>query len=217
MITTRPEPPPRGLWRYRVDRRLSLVGGALSEGGNIYAWCREILRLAGGAEIEAALAEQPPDGHGLTVLPFLAGERAPGWRGERRGVIAGLSLDTTPADIVRAMLEAVAHRIVLVHERLAPLLPADHVIVASGGGAGRSRVWTGIIASALGRPLSLSREEEATSRGAALLALSAAGVLSDLTAAIPAPLGDVVQPDSAHHARLQAALARHRDLDGRLG
>jgi gluconokinase len=216
MVTPRPEPPPRGLWRYRLDRRLSLVGGALSEGGNVYAWCRDILRLPGGAEIETALAEQPPDGHGLTVLPFLAGERAPGWRGERRGAIVGLGLDTTPLDIVRAVLEAVAHRIVLVHERLAPLLPAEHAIVASGGAAGRSRAWPGIIASALGRPVGISVEEEATSRGAALLALSAVGALPDLAAAAAVPLGEVVQPDMAHHARLRAALARHRDLDARL-
>lgn len=216
MMTTRPEPPPRGLWRYRVDRRLSVIGGALSEGGNVYAWCREILRLAGGAEIEAALAAEPPDRHGLTVLPFLAGERAPGWRGERRGAIVGLSLETTPLDIVRAMIEGVAHRIVLVHERLAPLASPDHAIVASGGAAGRSRAWTATIASALGRPLSLLREEEATSRGAALLALASLGALSDLGAAAPAPIEEVVQPDGAHHARLRAALARHRDLDARL-
>jgi gluconokinase len=216
MVTTRPEPSPRGLCRYRLDRRLALVGGALSEGGNVYAWCRELLRLPGGAEIETALLAQPPDGHGLTVLPFLAGERAPGWRGERRGAIVGLSLDTTPVDVVRAVLEAVAHRVVLVHERLAPLLPPEHRIVASGGAAGRSRAWLGMIANALGRPLEVSREEEATSRGAALLALSAVGALPELRAAEPAAVEEIIQPDMTHHARLRAALARHRDLDARL-
>ena len=29
--------PPRGLWRYRVDRTRSIIGGATSEGGNVYA------------------------------------------------------------------------------------------------------------------------------------------------------------------------------------
>ncbi len=45
--------------------------------------------------MERALAAGPPDPHGLTVLPFLAGERAPGWRGDRRATIAGLGLETT--------------------------------------------------------------------------------------------------------------------------
>ena len=35
----------RGLWRYRVDRDVAIVGGATSEGGNVYAWCRDVLKL----------------------------------------------------------------------------------------------------------------------------------------------------------------------------
>jgi gluconokinase len=215
VATSSPGAVPRGLWRYRVDRQLSLLGGALSEGGNVYAWCREVLRLPGSTEIDAALADLPVDGHGLTVLPFLAGERAPGWRGDRRGAITGLGLDTTPLDLARAMLEAVALRIALVYALLAPLAAPEHQIVASGGALGRSRVWTQMVADALGRPVGVSRDEEATSRGVALLALSAAGVLRDL-AAVPSPVGEVVEPDLARHARYQAALVRQRHLDAAL-
>ena len=89
----------RGLWRYRVDRRRALVGGATSEGGNVYAWCRDVLQLPPADEVERVLAERAPDSHGLTLLPFLAGERAPGWRGDRRAAITGLSLSTTALDI----------------------------------------------------------------------------------------------------------------------
>ncbi|MGH6693158.1 MAG: gluconokinase, partial [Gammaproteobacteria bacterium] len=102
-------PPPRGLWRYRLDRRTSLIGGALSEGGNVYAWCRKVLRLP--EDDEAALAALGADEHGLTALPFLAGERAPGWRGDRRAAVTGLSLDTTALDVVHAALEGVALRL----------------------------------------------------------------------------------------------------------
>ena len=38
--TTASTPAPRGAGRYRLDRRLTPVGGALSEGGNVYEWCR---------------------------------------------------------------------------------------------------------------------------------------------------------------------------------
>src|SRR5207249_151504 len=104
VVTTDPPEPRRGLWRYRLDRRRALLGGATSEGGNVYAWCRQILKLPGDAEVEAALAELPAAGHGLTVLPHWAGERAPGWRGDRVGVIAGLRLDTTALELTRAAL-----------------------------------------------------------------------------------------------------------------
>ena len=207
--------PPRGLWRYRVDRTRSVVGGATSEGGNVYAWCREVLRLGSDDELEAALAALAPDAHGLTVLPHLAGERSPGWRGGRRGAISGLRLDTTAVEITRAALEAVALRLAMVYGLLAPCASADHAVVASGGALGRSRAWTQIIADALGHTVTSSAEPEATSRGVALLALEALGVLPDL-AAVRQTLGETFTPDRAHHARFRDAIERQRRFDERV-
>jgi gluconokinase len=215
VMTTAPGPPPRGLWRYRLDRRLAIVGGALSEGGNLLAWCREVLRLPAGAAIEAAIAALPADGHGLTVLPFIAGERAPGWRGDRRATITGVRLDTTAAHIVRAMLEAVALRLGIVHELLAPWASSDHAVLASGGGVAHARIWAQIISDVLGRPITVLRDEEATSRGAALLALSALGLRPELASAQP-PDGETLRPDAARHAHYREALARQRALDAKL-
>ena len=215
VVTDTDAPAPRGLWRYRLDARRSVVGGATSEGGNVYAWCREVLRLPDDATVERALAERAPDGHGLTLLPFLAGERAPGWRGDRRATITGLGLGTTALDVTQAALEAVALRLALVYERLAPLATSDHVVVASGGAISHSRAWTQMLADALGRAIHASSESEATSRGVALLALESLGVLRDVGAA-PAPLGEVFTPDAAHRARYRAALERHKRLDERV-
>jgi len=215
VVTTDPPEPRRGLWRYRLDRRRALLGGATSEGGNVYAWCRQILKLPGDAEVEAALAELPAAGHGLTVLPHWAGERAPGWRGDRVGVIAGLRLDTTALEITRAALEAVALRLALVYDLLAPCAAPAHTIVASGGALARSRVWTQITADALGQPIRWSPTSEATSRGAALLALAALGVLPDLATARQ-ELGETFVPDRARHARYRDALERQRRLDDRV-
>jgi gluconokinase len=207
--------PPRGLWRYRLDRRRSLVGGATSEGGNVYAWCRDVLRLPDDAAVEQALAGRAADSHGLTVLPFLAGERAPGWRGDRRAAITGLSLATTALDVAHAALEAVALRLRLVYELLAPHAARDHLVVASGGAVSHSRVWTQMLADALGRTIHCSSEREATSRGAALLALEALGALPDV-GAVQAPLREAFTPDAARHARYREALERHRRLDDRV-
>jgi gluconokinase len=212
IVTRSPGAPVRGLWRYRVDRETSIVGGATSEGGNVYAWCRDLLRLPDDDEVERALAEAAADAHGLTVLPFVAGERAPGWRGARRAVIAGLTLDVTPLEVVQAALEAVAMRLALVYDLLAPAGARDHIVVASGGGLAKSPAWRRIIADTLGRPLHWSAESEATSRGVALLALQSLGVLARFEDA-RRPLGEPVAPDAANHARYRAALARQRALD----
>jgi gluconokinase len=56
-----------------------------------------------------------------------------------------------------------------------------------------------------------STEPEASSRGAALLALEALGVLPSLDAASPG-FGPTVAPDPARHARYRVGLARHRQL-----
>ena len=214
VVTRAPGAPPRGLWRYRVDRDLSLVGGALSEGGNLVAWCRDVLRLP-AESIDAVLASVPADGHGLTLLPFIAGERAPGWRGDRRAAVTGLRLATTAADLLRAALEAVALRLCLVYGLLAPWGTPDHAIVASGGAIAQSPAWAQIIADALGRPVTLVPDEQATSRGAAVLALSALGVRPDLGAG-PPPSGRTYRPDPARHAHYRDALLRQQAFDARL-
>ena len=212
IVTRTPGPPVRGLWRYRIDRETPIIGGATSEGGNVYAWCRSLLNLPDDDEVERALADGEPDAHGLTVLPFVAGERAPGWRGDRRAVIAGLTLDVTPIEVLHAALEAVALRLALIYEMLAPAAAADHDVVASGGGLAKSPAWRRMIADAIGRPLHWSEESEATSRGVALLALQSLGAIARLHDA-RRPLGAPVAPDPANHARYRDALARQRALD----
>jgi gluconokinase len=198
LVTTGAPPPPPGLWRYRVDRRRALVGGATSEGGNVLAWCRDVLALpTGDGELDAAIAAAEPDSHGLTALPFLAGERSPGWRGDARGAVTGLSLGSGSVDIARALLESVACRLAMVYERLAPLAEPGHVVIASGGALRHLPAWAAIVADALGVPITLTQEREASSRGAALLTLEALG-----TPAQPrAPRGSSLTPDVGRHQR----------------
>ncbi|HYN87353.1 MAG TPA: gluconokinase, partial [Ardenticatenaceae bacterium] len=206
--------PPPGLWLYRVDRWRLLLGGALNEGGNLYEWLRRTLQLHEDSdELEAVLAALPPDGHGLTFLPFLTGERSPGWNDRARAAITGLGLDTTAAEIARAGLEAVAYRFALIFERLWPVLPVDASIVASGGAASRSALWMQMLADVLNRPVSQSLETEVSSRGAALLALEALSLLEEVE---PPRLGRSFEPDRERHAVYQAALARQQALYGRL-
>jgi gluconokinase len=201
---------PAGLWCYRVDGERSLPGGALSEGGSVYGWLRDALRLGEPDHVEAALAQRPPDGHGLTVLPFFAGERAPGWAGHARATIHGLSLATTPLDILQAGLEAVAYRIALVYQRLRAVLPGEPQIVASGGALLGSPAWLQVVADAIGRPVSASDVPEASARGAALLALEALGVSSIEQA--PDFVGAAVDPRPDWHERYCIAIERQREL-----
>jgi gluconokinase len=203
---------PLGLWVYRLDRRWSLLGGALSEGGNLFAWLRESLALTPDAEaIEQELADLPPDGHGLTVLPFVAGERSPGWHGDARATISGLSLHTRPIDVVRAGLEAIGYRFALLAELAHTAIQAPPEVIASGGPILHSPAWAQIICDILGRPLTLSAEAEATSRGTALLALQSLGVITSL-GDLPAALGRTCLPQAASASIYRRAAQRHQEL-----
>ena len=202
---------PEGLWCYRVDSRRSLPGGALSEGGSLFSWLTETLKLRSLSEVEQALAKMEPDAHGITILPFLAGERAPGWAGHARATLHGLSLATTPLEILRAGLEAVAYRIAIVFKLLRRLLPSEPQIVASGGALLHSSSWLQIMADSLGRPVAVSEVHEASGRGAALLALEALGILKDL-GDVPDFIGPSFDPDFKRHERYLKAIERQQAL-----
>ena len=204
---------PEELWCYRCDPKRFVSGGALSDGGNLVVWLRKTLRLPEPEETEKLLAAMEPDAHGLTFLPLLAGERGPGWADRANGTIAGLSTATTPVDILRAAMEAVALRVALVAEKLDEAFPEEangRHVVATGGGLLGSRTWTRIMADALGRPITASAVPEASSRGAALLALETLG--GPRVEDVEAPLGKTYEPDFSHHAVYEEALARQREL-----
>jgi gluconokinase len=215
VLSRAPEHLPSGLWCYRVDGKRSLLGGALSEGGSVFAWMKDTLNLGVYPDLEKNLAAAEPDSHGLTLLPFLAGERAPGWAGQARASIQGLSLATTPLEILRAAMEAVAYRLFLVFELLRPLVSGEPQVVASGGALLGSPAWLQIVTDVLGRPVGVCGVAEATSRGAALLALEAIGAIKDLEE-IPHFIKPGCQPNPHRHARYQQAIERQRELYAKL-
>ena len=201
---------PAGPWCYRADRERLVMGGALSDGGNLVGWLRDTLRLPDPEETEALLAAMEPDAHGLTFLPILNGERGPAWADRSNGTISGLSMSHTPIEILRAAMEAVAYRFALIAEILQKASPGDKQVIATGGGLLNSPTWTQIMADALGRPVTLSGVEEASSRGATLLALEALGGPRIEEAQVP--LEETYHPNPESHETYRRALIRQRHL-----
>ena len=210
------EPPaqlPPELWCYRANRDRVLVGGALSDGGGLFQWLKEtLLPTEAGATIESELELPGPDAHGLTVLPFWAGERSTGWNPAAHSAILGLSLQTLPIEILRAAMEAIAYRFALIARALEPFA-AGATLVASGNALRSSPTWVQILADVLGRPLLVSELPEASMRGAALLALEAAGKIQSIEK-ISAPVATagetVFEPNLKHHELYQVGLARQQ-------
>jgi gluconokinase len=207
---------PDGPWCYRAGAERYVMGGALSDGGNLIEWLRNTLHLPDPEETERVLSDMEPDSHRLTFLPLLAGERGPGWADMANGTVSGLSMSSKPVEILRAAMEAVAFRFAIIAEMLETASPGEKEVVASGGGLLNSPTWTRIMADTLGRPVTISAVKEASSRGAALIALEALG--GPEIEASEAPLGETFEPDPGRHEIYRKALARQRRLyDALLG
>ncbi|MGA7672301.1 MAG: gluconokinase [Nitrolancea sp.] len=209
-----PVVPPDGLWLYRLDSRRVLLGGALSEGGNLWQWISERFVLPEERDLATAIAAIPPDSHGLTWLPFLAGERSVGWSPEAHGVISGLTLHTTSNEILRSGLEAIAYRFGLIAERLRGYVAEDHVVIGSGNALVNDRNWPQIVCDVIGNELIESLEPEASLRGAALVALERIGAIDrlDETAADILEGAKRFIPDAERHAIYLKGLARQQEL-----
>jgi gluconokinase len=202
---------PWGTFVYRVDRRRYVLGGALSEGGNVVRWFVDGLGLKPKKKFERAAGALPPDSHGLTVLPFWAGERSPNWRGDARAVITGLSLGTQPVQMLRASMEAITYQLVAVAAAMQRVVPRPESVIATGGQLIHSPAWSQMLADALDLRVTTSPQPEASSRGAALLALHALGKLPKLWSTRPAP-GRSYRPRAAVHARYELARRRQQEL-----
>ena len=199
---------PFTLWRYWIDRTRVVVGGALSNGGNLVAWLSGTLGVTIDRRLESRIARMAPDGHGLSLLPFIAGERSPDYLPGARATISGLHLATTREDIVRAALEAVAFRFAAVLAEIVKVQPVQQ-LVATGTALSASPVWTQIMADVLGRPIEMPREDELTGRGAAVVALEQLGIVP--------PAGEpriarVFRPDRGAHEIYRGAADRQQRL-----
>jgi gluconokinase len=203
---------PWGTWCYRVDEKRVVIGGALNDGGSLVHWLRQTTRLGGVRSVEAEVAAISPDSHGLTVLPFWAGERSPGWADDARGAIIGLRLHTQSVDILRACMEAVALRFGELDRILQDSMPNKSSVVATGGALLHSPAWMQILADVLDRPVLASSQAEASSRGASLLALETLGHLARPLEKMRPAGRRQFQPSPAHTQIYRAAAERQQRL-----
>ncbi len=210
-----PKTIPSGLWCYRISHEYMIIGGALSDGGGLYRWLKDNLRLKDDDDLtEDEIAKRPPAGHGITFLPFVAGERSTGYHENAAGAIIGLHSSDDAVDIVQAALESVAYRFAEIFDQLKSIFTIKE-IVASGGALRQSPVWTQIIADVLARDLSLPDTREASSRGAVLLVLETIGKIDKLEN-VKTPRGEVFKFNKKNQKAYKAGRKMHEEIYGLL-
>jgi xylulokinase len=175
-----------------VPGKYLAVGGSTAGGGSL-RWWRDTLadaeRAAGRATgrdpfqlLDEVAAGSPPGANRLVFLPYLFGERSPIWDSDARGVFFGLSLWTTKADMVRAVLEGAAYGL---RHNMEAAASAGFPVTGLGcvGGGARSSLWNQIKADVLGKPVRQLRAGIGAAMGDIMMAGVGVGVYRDFAEA----------------------------------
>lgn len=150
--------------------------------GDMLGWFGVTLAKSGGAigavlaDLEQAAGRFAPGATGLVALDWWNGNRSVLADADLSGVIAGVTLQTTAAEIYRALLESIAfgNRAVLDNFRGNGFFINE--IVACGGISEKSPLLMQLFADTTGLPLLVAASAQVPARGSALFGATAAGV-----------------------------------------
>jgi xylulokinase len=193
--------PPAGLGVSAYPGDGQLVGGWTLSGGRVLDWFND--RFGGGEDLATAATARHDAGH-VIALPYIDGERTPLWDPLSRGALIGLSPETRPVDVYRALVDSLALALLDHAERLEGVLGPCPAWRATGGGT-LHPTWAQATANALGAPLEVA-PDAAEAVGPALLALRVVGADPDR------PPAGVVEPDPREGERLRRLLPVFRRL-----
>jgi xylulokinase len=178
-LAPRPDPDLRlHLFCHALPQVWHLEAAILSAGLSL-KWLRDsIFPGENYTALADAASSVPPGAEGLFFLPYLAGERTPIMDAQARGAFIGLTLRHDRRYMVRAVMEGVVFALRQGLDLMAGLgVPLERILAS--GGATRHPLWLQLQADIFNRPVYPSQTQEATARGAALLAGIGAGFYAD--------------------------------------
>jgi xylulokinase len=148
-----------------------VLANSIDTAGVCLEWARAALGAGDYPELLAEAAQAPPGSHGVVFTPWLGGTRSPAEDRNARAGWHGMSLQTTQAELVRAVLEGVASHSRWLHEAVERLAKRRLDPIRIIGGGAQSDLWCQIHADVLDRTIErVSDPASAILRGAALLA-----------------------------------------------
>jgi xylulokinase len=199
------------------------VVGGMSTVGSLTRWFRDhfsplelSLQAQNGIDAYTSLTKlldnSPPGANGLVALPYFEGERTPFYDPDAKGILAGLNLKHTRADVYRALLESVGYGIRHNLESMAEegLTPQRFIVI---GGGTRNIEWLQIISDIAGISLQVPEKQIGAAYGDAIMAAVGTGILEDLRHSTKwITFAKQVTPRSAYTAHYDALYNIYRDL-----
>ncbi len=197
----------------RVGRITWGVESIMLSAGSCIEWLRDDLGVIDSAANSEEIAASCKDTGDVWFVPALVGMGTPVWDFGARGTLVGLTRGTRRPEVVRAVLEGIAHRGADLLEAAESDTGLEFDRLRVDGGMCDNDTFVAALADAIGRPVEVSSVREATTLGAAYLAGMALGIWDgeEEVAAAWTP-GQVVEPTNGDVSR---AASRERWLEAR--
>jgi glycerol kinase len=198
-------------WRRRGQVTWGIEAFMLTAGQAI-EWLRDDLAIIDDAAASEVVAAACTDTGDVWFVPALLGLATPAWDFGARGTLVGLTGGTGRPEIVRAVLEGVAHRGADLLEAAEADGAREIPVLRVDGGMSANGVFVQALADACQRPVEVSPVLEATTLGAAFLAGMAVGVWAgeDEVAGTWSPRSRVEPRDETDRDRWREACSRAR-------
>jgi glycerol kinase len=162
------------------DRVVYALEGSAFIAGAAVQWLRDGLGLIASSDAIESKAREVDATGDVVFVPALAGLGAPYWDPNARGLIYGLTRDTTAAHLARATLEGIAFQIVDLVDAMQADAGRPIRRLRVDGGAAKNDLLMQFEADMLGVVIDRPQNVETTALGAAYLAGMAVGVFDDL-------------------------------------
>jgi glycerol kinase len=153
--------------------------GSIAITGALVQWLRDNLKLIDSAPDVEDLAKTVDDNGGIYFVPAFSGLFAPYWRGDARGVIAGLTRYVNRGHFARAALEATAYQTREVLDAMNADSGVELQALKVDGGMVKNELLMEFQADVLGVPVIRPKVAETTALGAAYAAGLAVGFWSN--------------------------------------
>ena len=185
-----------------------LCGAATAGATNCVDWYTKT--ILGGrvsySELEGLIRDKE---NAPVFLPFLFGERCPGWRDKIKGAFTGLGGSTGIGDQYYAVLEGILFNLYQCYLKVTDITGDPKKIFVSGGIC-QSNLWLSMLTDIFQKEIILQESAQASMLGGAVLALAAAGGIDDIEA-FSLDTERIIQPNTQNKAFYQQRFARYLD------
>jgi len=188
--------------------------GCMLSAASCNKWLLEdIFGTGDHAAEQAPITDEKLGENHVFFLPYLMGERSPINDTNARGTFIGMTMDTTRADMVQAVLEGVAFAIRDSFE-VAKSLGLEITTSKICGGGAKSKLWKKIFANVLNIKLEVPVSEQGPGMGGAMLAMVACGEYPTVQAACDAlvSVAGVVEPEPELAAKYEARYQQFKKI-----